>query len=257
MARVLQDGRPVGVAFLIPDRLLLTCAHVVASTAGLPYDEALPDLLPVTLDFPLLPCRPEAAASVHFSVSVAGDNSGDVAVLQLIDELPPGAVPLRIVEADDLAGHRWQASGFPQYPGRGGSRDAGIWTRGTVEGREGTGWWQLTCDEEAPFPLTGGFSGAPVWDEEYSGVIGIVSPSGGRATPDRLRPRSAPGPPCPRLCGEGETAKIVPALGKPRLRSTAPTAITLRAVTVLLRKRSVVRFFERSCMSEPSSSLNE
>ncbi|GHB77172.1 hypothetical protein GCM10010377_79410 [Streptomyces viridiviolaceus] len=173
-ARVLHDGRPVGVAFLIPDRLLLTCAHVVASTAGLPDDEPLPALLPVTLDFPLLPGRPAATASVHFSVPVAGDSSGDVAVLELSGEPPPGAVPLRIVEAEDLAGHRWRAFGFPKYPGRGGSKDAGIWTRGTVEGREGTGWWQLTCDEEAPFPLAGGFSGAPVWDEDYGGVIGIV-----------------------------------------------------------------------------------
>ncbi|MFE1028338.1 trypsin-like peptidase domain-containing protein [Streptomyces sp. NPDC058818] len=173
-ARVLHEGRPVGVAFLIPDGLLLTCAHVVASTAGLPEDQPLPELLPVTLDFPLLPGRPEAAATVHFSVPVAGDSSGDVAVLQLAGEPPPGAVPMRIVEADDLAGHRWRAFGFPRYPGRGGSKDAGIWTRGTVEGREGTGWWQLTCDEETPFPLAGGFSGAPVWDEEYGGVIGVV-----------------------------------------------------------------------------------
>ncbi|WP_306920810.1 nSTAND1 domain-containing NTPase [Streptomyces luteogriseus] len=149
-------------------------AHVVASTAGLPDDEPLPDLLPVTLDFPLLPGRPKATATVHFSVPVAGDSSGDVAVLQLSGEPPPGAVPLRIVEAEGLAGHRWRAFGFPKFPGRGGSKDAGIWTRGIVEGREGTGWWQLTCDEEAPFPLAGGFSGAPVWDEEYGGVIGIV-----------------------------------------------------------------------------------
>ncbi|MEJ8672941.1 hypothetical protein WKI71_44915 [Streptomyces sp. MS1.AVA.1] len=78
------------------------------------------------------------------------------------------------MEAEDLAGHRWRAFGFPKYPGRGGSKDAGIWTRGTVEGREGTGWWQLTCDEDAPYVLAGGFSGAPVWDEEYGGVIGIV-----------------------------------------------------------------------------------
>lgn len=173
-ARVLHEGRPVGVAFLIPDRLLLTCAHVVASTAGLPEGEPLPELLPVTLDFPLLPGRPEAAAIVHFSVPVAGDSSGDVAVLQLTGEPPPGVVPLRIVEADDLAGHRWRAFGFPKYPERGGSKDAGIWTRGMVEGREGTGWWQLTCDDDAPFPLAGGFSGAPVWDEECGGVIGVV-----------------------------------------------------------------------------------
>ncbi|MFF2538759.1 nSTAND1 domain-containing NTPase [Streptomyces cyaneofuscatus] len=173
-ARVLHGGRPVGVAFLIPDRLLLTCAHVVASIADLPEDEPLPELFPVTLDFPLLPGRPEVSATVHFSVPVADDSSGDVAVLQLSGEPPPGAVPLRIVEADDLAGHRWRALGFPKYSGRGGTKDAGIWTRGIIEGREGTGWWQLTCDEDVPFSLAGGFSGAPVWDEEYEGVIGVV-----------------------------------------------------------------------------------
>ncbi|WP_192883602.1 trypsin-like peptidase domain-containing protein [Streptomyces xinghaiensis] len=173
-ARVLHDGRPVGVAFLIPGRLLLTCAHVISSIVGLPAGRPLPARLPVTVDFPLLPGRPEAAATVHFSVPVAADNSGDVAVLQLTGEAPAGAVAMRIVEADDLAGHRWRAFGFPRYPGPVGGKDAGVWTRGIVEGREGTGWWQLTCDERAGFPLAGGFSGAPVWDEEYQGVIGVV-----------------------------------------------------------------------------------
>ncbi|MFI1955896.1 trypsin-like peptidase domain-containing protein [Streptomyces xinghaiensis] len=173
-ARVLHNGRPVGVAFLIPGRLLLTCAHVISSIAGLPDGRPLPARFPVTVDFPLLPGHPEAAATVHFSVPVAADNSGDVAVLRLTGEAPAGAVAMRILEADDLAGHRWRAFGFPRYPEPVGGRDAGVWTRGTVEGREGTGWWQLTCDEGAGFPLAGGFSGAPVWDEEYRGVIGVV-----------------------------------------------------------------------------------
>ncbi|MEV0414330.1 trypsin-like peptidase domain-containing protein [Streptomyces sp. NPDC050448] len=173
-ARVLHNGRPVGVAFLIPGRLLLTCAHVISAIADLPDRRPLPAHFPVTLDFPLLPGHPTAAATVHFSVPVAADNSGDVAVLQLAGRPPADAVPMRILEADDLTGHRWRAFGFPRYPGPDGSKDAGIWTRGTIEGREGTGWWQLTCDEQAGFPLAGGFSGAPVWDEEYQGVIGVV-----------------------------------------------------------------------------------
>ncbi|MFE3648689.1 trypsin-like peptidase domain-containing protein [Streptomyces sp. NPDC059152] len=173
-ARVLDGERPVGVAFLISGRSLLTCSHVVSTLAGLPDDQPLPAGFPVTVDFPLLPGRPVATATVHFSVPVAADNSGDVAVLRLGDQPPADAVPLRIVESDDLAGHRWRAFGFPRYPGPGGSKDAGIWTRGTIEGREGTGWWQLTCDERAGFPLAGGFSGAPVWDEQYEGVVGVV-----------------------------------------------------------------------------------
>ncbi|MFD8753242.1 hypothetical protein ACFV0O_20040 [Kitasatospora sp. NPDC059577] len=173
-ARVLHDGRPVGAAFLIPGRLMLTCSHVVAAVAGIPDDHPLPADFPVTVDFPLLPGCPTASATVHVSVPVAADNSGDVAVLRLSDTPPEGAVPLRILESDQLAGHRWRAFGFPRYAGPGGSKDAGIWTTGTIEGREGTGWWQLTCDEHAGFPLAGGFSGAPVWDEEFQGVVGVV-----------------------------------------------------------------------------------
>ncbi|WHT16157.1 trypsin-like peptidase domain-containing protein [Crossiella sp. CA-258035] len=173
-ARVLHEGRPVGVAFLIPDGLLLTCAHVLAPIAGLADSEPLPPGLPVTVDFPLLPGRPQAETTVHFSVPVAADNSGDVAVLQLTGQPPAGVLPMRIVEADDLAGHRWRTFGFPRCAGQTGDKDAGVWTRGTIEGREGTGWWQLTCDEGAGFALAGGFSGAPVWDEEYRGVIGVV-----------------------------------------------------------------------------------
>ncbi|MFJ2865866.1 trypsin-like peptidase domain-containing protein [Kitasatospora sp. NPDC087314] len=173
-ARVLHDGRPVGAAFLIPGRLMLTCSHVVAAVAGIPDDQPLPADFPVTVDFPLLPGCPRASATVHVSVPVAADNSGDVAVLRLSDPPPESAVPLRILESDQLAGHRWRAFGFPRYAGPGGSKDAGIWTTGTIEGREGTGWWQLTCDEHAGFPLAGGFSGAPVWDEEFQGVVGVV-----------------------------------------------------------------------------------
>lgn len=146
-ARVLHDGLPVGAAFLIPGRLLLTCAHVVSAIAGLPDDQPLPARFEVTVDFPLLAGRPKVSATVHFSVPVAADNSGDVAVLRLAGPPPADAVAMRILEADDLAGHRWRAFGFPTYPGSNGSKDAGIWTRGTVEGREGTGWWQLTFDE--------------------------------------------------------------------------------------------------------------
>ncbi|MFF1908709.1 hypothetical protein [Kitasatospora sp. NPDC058218] len=174
MARVLNGGRPVGAAFLISGQLMLTCSHVVAAVAGLPDDQPLPGDLPVTVDFPLLPGCPVAAATVHFSVPVAADNSGDVAVLRLADRPPEGAVALRILESDQLAGHRWRAFGFPRYAGPNGSKDGGIWTGGTIEGREGTGWWQLTCDAHAGFRLAGGFSGAPVWDEEFRGVIGVV-----------------------------------------------------------------------------------
>ncbi|MFD8979601.1 trypsin-like peptidase domain-containing protein [Streptomyces sp. NPDC059564] len=204
-ARVLHGGQPVGVAFLIPGRLLLTCAHVISTLAGLPDDRPLPARFPVNLDFPLLPGRPAAEAAVHFRVPVAADNSGDVALLQPAGPPPPGAVPMRTLEADDLAGHRWRAFGFPRYPGADGGKDAGVWTRGTIEGRGGTGWWQLTCDERAPFP--------PGRRLQRGARVGRAVPGG-----DRYRRRGRGGPAAPhRLRADREVAR-------PRVAAAALTA---------------------------------
>jgi WD40 repeat protein len=174
-ARILDgNGRPAGAAFLIPGNLVLTCAHVVAAVLGLPEKRPLPADAQVTLDFPLATRLPAAAAAVVFSMPVAADNTGDIAVLRLVESPPPDALPLRVIAADDLAGHRWRAFGYPRYRVGGQTKDAGIWTSGTISGREGTGWWQLAVDPEEAFSLAEGFSGAAVWDEDYAGVVGVI-----------------------------------------------------------------------------------
>jgi WD40 repeat protein len=168
------------VAFLIPGGYLLTCAHVIAGLLGAPPDRPLPDGAAVSLDFPLAAGRPRHTARVVFSSPVAKDNTGDVAVLRLDgagpdDRAGPDDVaPVRLLDTDDAAGHTWRALGFPQYRDRGAGKDAGIWASGRVEGREGTGWWQLSCEPGTGFALAEGFSGAPVWDDELRGVIGLV-----------------------------------------------------------------------------------
>lgn len=174
-ARVLDhSGRPAGAAFLMPGNLILTCAHVVSGVCGLPAEEPLPADAEVMIDFPLAVDQPQLLAHVQFSMPVAADNTGDIAVLRLAGSGPHDAVPLRVVAADDLAGHRWRAFGFPWYGGAGESKDAGIWTSGTIRGREGTGWWQLAVDSGEAFSLAEGFSGAAVWDDDYDGVVGVI-----------------------------------------------------------------------------------
>ena len=153
---------------------MLTCAHVVAAVLGLPENRPLPADAEVTLDFPLATGSPQQPAAVVFSMPVAPDNTGDIAVLRLAGSPPPDALPLRVVAADDLAGHRWRAFGYPRYRVGGQTKDAGIWTSGTISGREGTGWWQLAVDPEEAFSLAEGFSGAAVWDEDYAGVVGAI-----------------------------------------------------------------------------------
>ena len=174
-ARVLDhSARPVGAAFLMPGNLVLTCAHVVSGVFGLPAEQPLPAGGEVMVDFPLAAQRPRVPARVQFSMPVAADNTGDIAVLRLAGSAPDDAVPLRVIAADDLAGHRWRAFGFPWYAQDGEAKDAGIWTSGTIRGREGTGWWQLAVDPEEGFSLAEGFSGAAVWDDDYAGVVGVI-----------------------------------------------------------------------------------
>lgn len=174
-ARVLDsNGAPAGAAFLMPGNLLLTCAHVVSGVLGLPEDLALPHDAEVMIDFPLAEKFPGVGGRVMFSMPVAADNTGDIAVVRLAGNPPPDAAPLRVIAADDLAGHRWRAFGFPRYRANGETKNAGIWTAGTIRGREGTGWWQLAVDPEESFSLAEGFSGAAVWDDDYAGVVGVI-----------------------------------------------------------------------------------
>jgi WD40 repeat protein len=174
-ARVLNGrGAPVGAAFLMPGNLIVTCAHVISAVVGVPSAVMLPAGTEVMVDFPLAAQAPRIPARLVFSVPVAEDNTGDIAVLRLTRMPPVDAVPLRVVAADDLAGHRWRAFGFPRYSPASQPKNAGIWTSGTIRGREGTGWWQLAVDPEEAFSLAEGFSGAAVWDDEYGGVVGVI-----------------------------------------------------------------------------------
>ncbi|WP_034261331.1 trypsin-like peptidase domain-containing protein [Actinospica robiniae] len=173
IARVLgEDGRPEGAAFLIAGGFLLTCSHVVADVLGLGGDAAVEAGAEVTVDFPLAGRPGPLTARVRVSTPIGADMSGDLAVLELASPPPEGIMPMRLSAVEELAGHRWRAFGFPV--GRGGAKDAGVWSTGVVEGREGTGWLQLRADRDAAFVLAQGFSGGPIFDEELGAVVGIV-----------------------------------------------------------------------------------
>ncbi|NUT99067.1 MAG: hypothetical protein HOY78_44400 [Saccharothrix sp.] len=141
----------IGAGFLVAADLVVTCAHVVAD----------PDV-PVVLDFPLLPGRPEVVGEVVRWVPVAEDGAGDVAVLRVV--APVGAVPVPRVADADVWGHRVRVLGFPE------GYDDGRWLTGTLLGRQGTGWVQVEVDGV----VRRGFSGAPVWDEDAGGVVGML-----------------------------------------------------------------------------------
>ncbi|WP_411148775.1 trypsin-like peptidase domain-containing protein [Streptomyces sp. A30] len=164
------DGQVSGCGFLIAERTLCTCAHVVAMSLGTPETAAEAPCASLWLDFPLLhPVQERVRARVARWVPVLPDGSGDMALLRL-ERAVPGAAPMRIAGGDDFWDHRFRVLGFPQRTG-----DHGVWVQGRLRGRVGRGWTSMETRESFRGPAIGrGFSGAPVWDIEQRGVVGMT-----------------------------------------------------------------------------------
>ncbi|MGE5765411.1 MAG: trypsin-like peptidase domain-containing protein [Mycobacterium leprae] len=163
------DGRVAGAGFLVGDRLVLTCAHVVNLALGHTEQAADHPDDQVSVDFPLLPtmARPQPAAVVRW-VPVAASGDGDVALLQLTENPPVEAVPAVLVRADEPWGHRFRVCGFPA------GHDGGDWASGRLLEAQATRWLQVEDDKPTGHWVQPGYSGAPVWDEQLSAIIGMA-----------------------------------------------------------------------------------
>ncbi|MGH8910860.1 MAG: S1 family peptidase, partial [Egibacteraceae bacterium] len=162
-----QAGRVVGAGFLVGDRELLTCAHVVGMALGHPNGETA-SRSRVSVDFPLVAPDKRCAAEVAVWHPGQPDGAGDVAGLRLVTDPPAGARPARLVIAPDVWDHPFRAFGFPH------GQDGGVWASGRLLGRQSAGWVQLDDDRTAGFAVGPGFSGTPVWDSQLDGVVGMA-----------------------------------------------------------------------------------
>lgn len=91
------DGQ-VGGGFLVAERTLCTCAHVVASALGTDERDPAGLLLPVMVDFPLLaPSSARLQATVSRWRPVTSDGGGDIALLHL-EEAVTGTAAVRFAE---------------------------------------------------------------------------------------------------------------------------------------------------------------
>jgi len=160
-------GRVCGAGFLVAERLLCTCAHVVADALGGSASSVEPPDGVVGVDFPFLDggaC--EGRVSVWRRVGDAPPE--DVALLALKGAVPARARPARLLAPRVLAGHEFRVCGFPE------GSDVGVWARGVLDERRADGTVQIEREGPSGFRVQPGHSGAPVWDVRERGVVGMV-----------------------------------------------------------------------------------
>jgi S1-C subfamily serine protease len=162
------DERVVGAGFLVGERQILTCAHVIVQALGLSdHPSDAPQGL-VSLDFPLVAPRMLLTARVVLWYPALADDSGDIAGLELQREPPVRAEVVHFAPAEDVWEHPFRALGFPA------GYDDGVWATGRLLGRQATGWVMIEDVKAQGFAVGPGFSGTPVWDTQLQGVVGMV-----------------------------------------------------------------------------------
>ncbi|MCC5599388.1 nSTAND1 domain-containing NTPase [Nostoc favosum] len=164
-----NGGKVIGAGFLVSQKYILTCAHVVADALGLSRTTAqMPDA-EITLDFPLVAAKQLFQAQVVFWLPVNPSMAvEDIAGLELKHSPPDKVLLAPLITSDDWAGHPFGVLGFPA-----GQPD-GVWATGVLRGRTAKGWVQVEDVKQPGYKLEPGFSGAPIWDRELQGIAGIA-----------------------------------------------------------------------------------
>nr|WP_240982443.1 trypsin-like peptidase domain-containing protein [Streptomyces sp. S3(2020)] len=160
------EGTPVGTGFLIAPHTVATCAHVVAQALGSDERALSPPTGSVLVEFPLQRGSSRYPSRITAWLPVDADGSGDIALLELPGRLP-NVRPVPLAGADDVWGHRFRLLGFPA------SAEHGAWISGRLRAAVGAGWISMEGDGET-HRIAPGCSGAPVWDEEVGGVVGMT-----------------------------------------------------------------------------------
>ncbi|MCX5400544.1 hypothetical protein [Streptomyces sp. NBC_00102] len=182
---------PVGCAVLLPDSLVVTCAHVVVAAcsgpeagsasgrgtgpvAGDAIEDAATDarFAEILVDFPgsLLGGRMTASVVRGGWAPAVDDRAGDVAVLRLHGSPPPDVLPARLRWCGESHGRVVSAFAEPAGPGSGG------WARAVLAGAGGLSpdWIQLDAGDPAGPRFVRGYSGAGVRDQTSGSVLGTM-----------------------------------------------------------------------------------
>ncbi|MGB3613498.1 MAG: trypsin-like peptidase domain-containing protein [Elainellaceae cyanobacterium] len=171
IARIYKGDLAVGTGFLAADSYVLTCAHVVTVALDIPRNsDSVPDSLTVKLDFPFIAPGVYFDAQVVFWEPVNSTlTQGDIAGLRLDGALPAGVRPAQFAPDEHYSGHHFHVLGFPS-----GHKEDGLPADGIIDAGLVTRRIVVRSESNQGFNIEPGFSGAPIWDKELKGVVGMV-----------------------------------------------------------------------------------
>ncbi|EFL22366.1 LigA protein, partial [Streptomyces himastatinicus ATCC 53653] len=167
-----DDGRPAGAGVLLPRQHLLTCAHVVNSALG--KDMLAPDhpgAVAVSVRIHGPEHTVEADAELTAWIPPRRDDgglgafewNGDLAVLRLAGALPPAFEP-----------PRWHPMARRQFVRAWhGSGEPGVFADAEVS--ECDGRFGYFDGAERTLDIEPAYSGGPLWSNEESAVVGLVT----------------------------------------------------------------------------------
>jgi len=155
-----SDGNIFGSGFLVCCNQVLTCAHVVADSLRVSRESQETPELTVFMDFPLL----EKKSISLPSVIKYWDSKLDIALMEILADVPEGAIPIELEEVEDYSYCDFGVCGFP--------KDIGDWTYGKMLGKLENGYIQV--ESETAHRIQGGYSGGAVWHRTEERLAGMV-----------------------------------------------------------------------------------
>ncbi|WP_417912455.1 S1 family peptidase [Candidatus Electronema sp. TJ] len=163
-----SSGEIKGAGFLVSAMEAVTCAHVISDSFNVKREtcfEAPQGVLHITFPF--------IHKEVRLQAYVVGwDHANDIAILRL-KSVPPAAAEPACFSGEKiyaLRNHPVRTYGFPN-----GYND-GAWSNDwKIKDRTADNQVQLESDISTGKPIEGGFSGAPVFDEQLNQVVGMIA----------------------------------------------------------------------------------
>ena len=179
IARIFDhQGHVIGTGFLVAPGYVLTCAHVVLQAIDDQFDAENNDasVAPVgaiiTLDFPMTNANGDMIQAEVVAWRPYRIDRDDIAGLKLLAETPQQSNPMPMIRCTwtDIQAQRHAVYGFANDNG---DRTDDYKPKSSAPG----GRFQLrrAGDDPSDEMIQAGFSGAPVWNYDRGGVIGMVA----------------------------------------------------------------------------------